>query len=315
MLRKACAIVNILAFFFLIQPANAADELSPAGFDKWMGTLEHKVGELGGGTFIVGTKVWYETTWDSALLNIYDQFLSDTLAEGGFYNIESKTYSGSGYLAGPVLGYQSRDRRWSFSFAPMVTSHFSQEIKGSVLMDLDLCSNGILIPVTGNMETVVDVTRRDYDFAFSYSLNQFKDRLSFLEYCKLFLGLKYQDISYDFTLTTQVAIFEESSTEGFDFKVYNPTVGFGFVFPVSEDIVTGVQGGIGLTHFSGINVDTSFAFNFEANVSIVPLDKLVVQFGYRFQKFAFKLHPSGTTNSYSSNDTTYGPTLTAVYSF
>lgn len=310
-MKKAYMILWVLVIFpafFLVNKA-AAETFA----ERTKGKV---IAEVSGGTFIAGAKVWYETTWDSALLNIYDELLTDSLTEiprgqGGFYNVESKIYAGSGYLAGPVLGYQSSNKIWSVSFAPMVTSHFSQQIKGSVLMDLDLFGTGDMVPITGNMETIVDVTRLDFDLAGSYSLAQFKDRFFLFEYCKVFAGFKYQDISYDFTFTAQVADFKDTGTRGFDYNVYMPTVGVGIVYPFSEDIVAGVQVGHGVAHFSGIDVEDSLATNIEANVTVLPIDNLIVQFGYRYQQFSFDLKIDGKT--YTSNDITYGPTLTAIY--
>ncbi|MCP4045564.1 MAG: hypothetical protein GY732_06190 [Gammaproteobacteria bacterium] len=267
------------------------------------------------GTFAIGAKYWYETTWDSALLDIVDQIFSDGFEEMGFYNVESDTHVGTGYLAGPVFGYQTSDNLWSISFAPMIISSFSQKIVGSVLADLDLCGTGLPIPVQGNTKTTVDVTRIDYDFAISYSLLDYKDRFSFLEYCKVFLGLKYQSISYDFELTTRVAIFEETDTTEFDYEVYMPTVGVGFVYPLTEDIAAGIQGGIGMARFYDINVDDSLAFNVEATVSIVPVENMIIQFGYRYQEFSFDLQYSNPDKTYKSEDKTYGPTVSLIFTF
>jgi len=269
------------------------------------------------GTFMVGAKCWYETTWDSAMLDIIDELFTDQFSKVGFYNIESDTHAGSGYLAGPVLGYQTSDNIWSFSFAPMVVSNFSQKI---IITDLaDLIFGGVVFPVQGNGRVAIDVTRRDYDFAASYSLLRYKDTFSFLEYCKVFLGLKYESVSYDFQVTTRVATFESTDTIGFDFEVYMPTVGVGFVYPFTDNIVAGIQAGVGVAFFNGIDVDDSLAYNVEANVSISPRDKIIIQFGYRYQEFSFDLHYSDPDNdldkTYKSKDKTYGPTVTLIYTF
>lgn len=269
------------------------------------------------GTFTIGGKYWYETTWDSALLNIVDGIWTETLQEMGFYNIESDLHVGSGYLAGPVLGYQTSDKIWSISFAPMVFSHFSQKVVGSSLIDIDIydLGPGFGIPFEGNSQFTIDVTRRDYDLAVSYALLNHTDTYSFLEYCRVFLGLKYQTVSYDFGITTRVGIDSFTDEMGFDYKVYMPTVGVGFVFPLSEDVAAGIQGGIGVAHFSDIEVDDSLAFNVEANVNILARDKMIIQFGYRYQKFSFDLEDPDFNKTYESEDKTYGPTLTLTYAF
>lgn len=271
------------------------------------------------GTYFVGLKSWYETTWDSALLDIYDQNINDDLPSIGFYDVESDTYVGTGYLAGPLFGYQTNDKLWSFSFAPMVVSDFSQEIRGAALYDIDIGSifgfPGLYMPVTASTKTVVDVTRRDYDLAVSYSLSQFKENYSFFKYCKAYLGLKYQEIDYDFHLTTKVGNLSPlTDTVSFDYQVYVPTLGGGFVYPFTEEIVGGIQVGLGMAHFEGIDVDDSIAYTFEASINISPAESVIVQIGYRYQQFSYDLHTNDGRN-FSAVDKTRGPTLSLVNAF
>jgi opacity protein-like surface antigen len=102
--------------------------------------------------------------------------------------------------------------------------------------------------------------------------------------------------------------------DSFDFKIYMPTVGVGFAYPLTEDIAVGIQGGIGLAHFRGIDADNSAAYNLEATVNIVPRENLIIQFGYRYQKFSFDLQPSDLKETFKSGDSTCGPTLMFIYS-
>ena len=82
---------------------------------------------------------------------------------------------GEGYLAGPMVGYQTDDGNWSYSFAPMVFSDFTQDWSGN---------SGPMI-----LNTTVELERHDFDFAASRKINN-----NF----KYYIGYKYQDMSMDF---------------------------------------------------------------------------------------------------------------------
>ncbi len=274
------------------------------------------------GTFYAGVKFWYETTWDSAMLDIFDQAFADRLErweDYDLYNITSDTYIGSGYLAGPVLGYQTSGNVLSISLAPMVFSSFSQKMESSSLVDYlvydPYLGDYIWLPMSVISEVSVDVTRTDFDLAVSYALLQFRERVPILEYCKLFLGFKYQEVDYDFKYRIHFAGQSEPGHDEFDYEVYMPTVGIGFVYPFTDDIAVGIQAGIGMAFFTLETVDDGFAYNFEANVNITPIDNMIVQFGYRYQAFVFDLTMADTGEKYESTDKTYGPTVTLVYTF
>ena len=271
------------------------------------------------GTFTIGAKYWYETTWDSGYLGIFVPMYTDNLRNSQdftFENIEYEALVGSGYLAGPLLGYQTDNGRWSFSIAAMVLSHFSQSVQGTSQVPVDISSIcedcPLVIPFETHERLTVDVTRRDYDFAASYSFSQSD---SFLEYCKVFLGFKYQQVEYG--LTSNLRIWDITSTETYtsDYDVYMPTLGIGIVYPFSENIAAGIQGGIGGAFFDGLNIDDSLTYNFEANVSIKPTDNIIIQLGYRYQEFPFDFHDPEFGKTYESKDKTYGPTLTITYAF
>ena len=273
------------------------------------------------GTFVVGAKTWYETTWDSAVLDIYKQLFTDSLRKSDeikYENIEYETFTGNGYLAGPVIGYQTDDAIWSFSFAAMVLSHFNQEVRGSALATEAF---GIVPPDPFRVidHTTVDVDRTDYDFTASYSLSSFKDKLSFLRYWKVFLGFKYQDVDYDFTFHTKIESgalsIPNSGTTSIDYEVYMPTLGIAFVYPFTEHIAVGIQGGAGVAHFEGYNAKDGFAFNVEGNFNIEPINNLIIQLGYRYQEFRFETDFPAPEKNYNATDKTYGPTLTIAYTF
>jgi hypothetical protein len=229
------------------------------------------------GTFMVGAKGWYHTTWDSAPLAIFAKQIS---AEFGLTDYEA--VSGSGYMAGPILGYQTDNGKLSFSFAPMIISHFSQDVYGES-MDWGM---------------KVDVSRIDLDFAAACSL---------FKYLKVFAGFKYQKIEYDLELT------QGGDLDGidFDYWVYIPSAGIGLVYPFNNSIMAGIQAGAGIAIFKDIEVENSLAFNLEASVTITPFENAFIQFGYRYQQYTMEVEDSNL----KATDRTYGPTFTVVYTF
>jgi opacity protein-like surface antigen len=236
------------------------------------------------GTFMLGAKGWYHATWDSAPLNIVAKQLSEfSLGDPEAERIENEAISGSGYMAGPVLGYQTDNGKLSFSFAPMLVSHFSQDVYGKSM----------------DWGVKVDVSRIDLDFAAAYSL---------FKYLKVFAGFKYQKIEYDIEVTFGTI----TSEDNFDFRVYIPSAGIGLAFPLNNSIMAGIQAGAGLAIFSkDIEVENSLAFNLEANVTITPFENAFVQFGYRYQQYTMELEDS----DHKATDRTYGPTFTFVFTF
>ncbi|MCU0575214.1 MAG: hypothetical protein MUD15_00110 [Desulfobacterota bacterium] len=266
--------------------------------------------EARAGTFLVGAKYW-QAQWDSAVLDWFEKDIGAGFAEVGV-TLVSDVDKGSGYLAGPVLGYQTDDGAWAFSFAPMFLSHFSQDWHGQA--------------DTMTLETGIDTTRMDYDLAAIYSLAQYQDRASFLRYCRVYAGYKYQTVEYDLTLRYDTDMGQAVYDYTLDARVHMPTVGFGVVYPIFEKLVFGIQGGMGLalidlkmTDQEDVTFDIypkySVSFNGEANVSLLPIDNLVMQLGYRFQEWYLEAMNPRTWEKTESRDRTTGPTLTVVYTF
>ena len=163
------------------------------------------------------------------------------------------------------------------------------------------------------MKTHINTTRHDYDLAGSYSLSQFKDNYPFLEYCKIFAGYKYQNVKLDLKSTIYVY---DNPVYPMDTKiryyVNMPTGGVGVAYPVSDKIVVGMQGGLGWAFIKQINSANSIAYNAEASLSYLPIDKMIIQIGYRYQQWYFSPKNTETSGNY---DVSYGPSLTLVYTF
>ncbi|HQI82899.1 MAG TPA: hypothetical protein PLR71_15235 [Deltaproteobacteria bacterium] len=262
------------------------------------------------GTFLTGAKYWH-AQWDSAVLDWFEKDIGAGFAEVGA-TLVSDIDKGSGYLAGPLIGYQTDDGAWSFSFAPMVFSHFSQDWHGNA--------------DTMALNTSIDTTRRDYDLAAIHSLARYQDKAPFLRYCRVYAGYKYQTLEYDLTLRYNTDMGEVAYDYDLEASVHIPTVGFGLTYPVHEKAVLGVQGGVGLalidlkmTDRENTTFDIypkySYTFNGEANVSILPINNLVVQLGYRFQEWYLEAMSPQAWEKTESRDRTTGWTLTGVYTF
>jgi hypothetical protein len=258
------------------------------------------------GTFLVGAKYWWVMSWDSAILAYYDKGLCARIVEAGLaYNSESD--AGSGYLAGPVFGYQTSNRVWSISFAPMMISDFSEKLNANAWPP-DEQSN--IYPIN----TDIKLQRQDYDLAVSYSLFQFKDSFSLLEYCKLFAGIKYETVKADITSTISNPVFNESMDYKYDLVI--PAVGVGVVYPFTDKFFAGIQGGLGLAIISSndFKADNTVSYNAEVNLDYMPIEKLILQLGFKYQRWDLKTTGS---DAYSGTyaDITYGPTLSCAYAF
>lgn len=263
------------------------------------------------GTWMLGLKGWY-TAWDSSVIGWYEKNTEALFATNGV-PIDVKKETGTGYLAGPVLGFQTDDGQWSFSLAAMVFSQFNQSV------DID----------GGDMEvfeTDVQLERQDFDVVATYSLFEYGDSFFLFKYQNLFFGCKYQladmdlDITFDTLGSVKVAPHEIKQA------VLMPTIGTGFSFPLWRKTAAGLQ--LGLLYVipdvefknddgtHNIWTEPSFGFNGEITFSYLPFNSLVLQLGYRYQAFSltagFLDNPDAETES---PDITQGLTLTAVYLF
>lgn len=265
------------------------------------------------GTFFAGAKFWY-TFWDSGALKWYGDQLASIYDNWGVpTTVETKT--GTGYLAGPLFGYQTPNGKWNISFAPMIISNSSQKQTITV-------SN-----TAYTVETDIDLERQDYDLAVSYSLSDLKKVSPFFEYCKLFAGFKYQTTKLDLQVIEYTNGVPEDNPRlsSIDYSASMPTVGFGVAYPVTNKIVLGVQGGIGMVFIDEketvihgyeyrLDPENSISYNAEVGLNIVPMTRVIAQIGYRYQqwKFSPKIEQGVST---SGKDVTQGPSLTLVYTF
>ena len=182
------------------------------------------------GTFMLGVKGWY-AYWDSAVLDWFEKDIRAGFREMGL-SLNSDIDTGTGYLAGPLLGYQTADGTWAFGIAAMFFSSFSQDWDGEA----------------GQMklETDVETDRWDLDFSIVYSLSRHQDVWSFFRYSSLFAGFKFQKVDYDLELEYDTLMGRRRFDYKLDAEVYMPTLGAGFVFPMLDNLAFGLQAGVGI---------------------------------------------------------------------
>lgn len=245
--------------------------------------------EAKAGTFMVGAKGWY-AEWASAT----DKAISEVLADSLGYGHTSKP--GTGYMLGPVFGYQTEDGRFSVSAALMVLDSFSQTNTYS--------SGGTTIG------TKTEMDRKDYDLAASFLV---------LDWLKLYAGYKYTTANYDVNFSATGDDFYEIKYAG-----SIPTAGLAVAFPLSDMFVLGVQAGflyvmpdykwrVSTGEWTKLKADNSFGYSVEPMLSVRLFESFVIQCGVRYQIYSVKF--SDPAFGVTKNDEFLGGTVAAIYLF
>ena len=254
------------------------------------------------GTFIVGAKGWY-TIWDSGILDWLEKDIGLSFQQNRV-QFRADRDPGNGFLAGPLLGYLTDDGKWSVSVVPMVFSNFSQDWNGTASA----------MTLQGDAE----LTRRDYDLAVTYKLS---------DHFKAFAGYKFQDMDLKFILVTTTILGSQTDTFDVEATAHIPSFGFGVALPLArERVVVGGQAGVLLpmmdlkvTDQNGVTEDIlphpGLGFNAEATLTWQPVERMILQLGYRYQVFEFEARGPGRTETITSRDITHGPTLSLAYAF
>lgn len=288
------------------------------------------------GTLMLGAKSWY-TWWDSAASNfgareagnVLETLLTDL--ELDFSNVKSNPKNGEGILYGPMLSYQTDDSLWSFSLGFMLFGSFSQDTNAFVNVE----GEDYL------WKYDLDLDRKEIDFGVSRLIRK---------NLKVFLGVKYQEVKYiqevkgaslswDFDAESDEDTFQlEIDREG-KFDLYEaeatilmPAAGIGYVYPLSDKIAIGFQGGlllvtgkIGFGLFEDSiegweDFDTTLGFNGECSLTYMINRNLIMQVGYRYQTMKLKADFGsvpllGNRIELDDIDTVHGFTVSAVYAF
>lgn len=272
------------------------------------------------GTYFLGFKYWY-TNWDSGALEWFNGQIAEIYRTNWGVPISAKTDDQTGFLSGPVFGYQTRDGKWNMSFAPMVCNHSVQK---QVITTMDNSGRTVV--------SSVDMYRRDFDFAVAYSLSDLADISQYFEYCKLYAGVKHQVVD----LEVETAAFiggvqdvDRDSMMELRYTAQMPTLGFGIAYPITKRVVLGLQGGVGMAFIAqkdsyvsvngaetDISPDNSIVYNAEVGMNFLPIERLIVQIGYRYQQWEFSLkNHDDFAASDECKDITHGPVAAVVYAF
>ena len=242
------------------------------------------------GTFMLGLKGWY-TSWDSAFAKTLGAYYHDYFVAAGIPNTVTIN-PGTGYLAGPLVGYQTDDRKWSLSFAGMIFSSFKQNTKFE----------------TSTEKAVLDLklTRKDMDFTAGYSLS---------DHLKLFAGYKYMytraDLKFKFYNGEQDMGWYQTTSN-------IPSFGVGTAFPLSDKLLLSGQFGLlyvktNMEYKDGTSykVDNSWGYTIEAALNYLLTQNVFLQAGVKYQTFTLKISDLKT----NEKDNFFGFTGSAIYMF
>ncbi len=244
---------------------------------------------LNAGTFMFGVKSWY-AQWDSGLGKTLGGYFHDYLEASGTPNTTT-IKPGNGYLAGPLIGYQTEDRKISFSAAAMVFSSFSQETEFKVSGD--------------SADLQLNLERKDLDFSMSYSLT---------DYLKIFFGYKFMYSKADL----KFVFSDGSELDGGWYQASNSiySIGAGTVYPLTDRTL--LSGQIGMlfvkTKFESkygttYDVENSTGYTAEIAFNYLISESIFLQAGLKYQTFTFKNNDWGT----NEKDSFMGITLAAIY--
>lgn len=284
------------------------------------------------GSLMLGVKGWYAfwNGWPHKACNIVDNAVEKGIINGLYdagattadSDVNSKKETGNGFLAGPILAYQTDDRKWSFSLAFMYFSTFKYETDSS-----GTYSATMPVLVTGNVDLSysIELKRREIDLAVSRSITS---------WMKIFGGYKYTRIDEKLDIRGSLLgpiVSPISSDTEINSYAHIPTMGVGIVFPLSESIFVGLQAGVlylipnskekttdniaGTTTKESTEFNNSFGVNMEVMISLVAFESVMVQLGYRYQGMLLDAKATDANKAYSVWDSFHGVTLSALYLF
>ncbi len=287
------------------------------------------------GSMMVGMKGWY-AFWEgwpntacTQVDDAVDEAIVSALLGAGATTADSDTNSeketGKGYLAGPMLAYQTDDRMWSFSLAFMYFSDFKYETTSSGTF-----SAVIGVPMSGInfLSYNIELKRREIDVALSRSITS---------WMKVFGGYKYLrtenklEIRGSLIIPPATVVGTVNSDVEITSNVHIPTAGIGLVFPLSSSVFFGLQGGIlyliptsetkstdneaGTGDKYTTDFNNSFGVNLEATLSVLAFESIMLQLGYRYQGMQIEAKVNESVGAYSVWDSFHGVTLSALYIF
>ena len=283
------------------------------------------------GTLMVGLKGWY-AFWNGTP-NRFAEIVDDAVDEGvelAIPGVVSDTNSsketGTGFLAGPIMAYQTDDRMWAFSLAFMYLSMFNYETtaKGTVV--------GVGWSGINDLDYTIELQRREIDIAVSRSISP---------WMQVYAGYKYLRLENNIGISGSIIITNPPpvavvGTINSDVEIaiysHTPTAGLGFVVPLSEKSFFGLQTGViyimpefeskatnnntGVVDKESSSFKNKLGVNIEASISFLAQEKIMFQIGYRYQGVKLeRSDTSGQVGSFGVWDSFHGVTFSALLLF
>jgi len=245
------------------------------------------------GTLMFGTKEWY-LQWDSAFDKAVAEALVDMLntdPSTSGYNWSATIKPGFGYLAGPLIGYQTDDNKWSFSAAMMFINTFKS--------DTEWNASGV------EWKSETEMKRNDYDLSVSYML---------FDWMKVFAGYKYVKSTYDVKWES-----DDSDFYNAEMKSNMPTAGIALAASLSDSLILGLQAGAMYIipkyklNKQKLKADNSYGLTVEPNITYIFYEHFMLQAGARYQVYRVKFNDPDWGMEGSKNDQMLGLTITAVF--
>lgn len=303
------------------------------------------------GIFSAGLQSYY-AWWDSGMAKMaanaleaqlkrdMDQAIINIGNVTGYGDLEVGDPEGRGLIYGPVIGYQTDDKKWDFQLALMWFGSYTTHVDASVSVTGTGTFPFVGPSVTATLPYNTDLTieHRDIDFQAGYMVTGL---------FRLFAGYKYQSYETGISAEYNFNYFGQNFYASHDFtflsQMHMPYLGGGAIINISGWIDARASIGLGLIvagsmeqdnqirgNIAGTFIDASYDFDggkvemaYCLMGSIALTMKFAgsvnVEFGYQFQLYTFKvkdmdLDADGQADdSGSETDLFHGFTVRAVY--
>ncbi len=300
---------------------------------------------LQAGTLSAGGQSWY-VWWDSGMAKMTAASVEAQLKRemNSATGVNFTNYGGlevgdpesRGFIYGPLLGYQTDDKKWDFTLAMMWWGTYSTKVPSSVTITGTFPIIGSATQKLG-INTDLTVEHKDIDFRAAYKLTDL-----FL----VFGGYKYQSYEtaikadYLFNLTSPMSAALDFSMKA---QMHMPYAGVGIMQPFYDIFTAKANAGVGLIAGGNIDqklsirssnsimnadysfdkgkVEMAYCLMGDAAVAVKLVNRVNLELGYQYQRFTFKvkdvdLNADGRAEeSGSETDVFHGVTVKAVMLF
>lgn len=254
------------------------------------------------GTLLIGPKGWYGIYADGAQRLAFFAGVNEhgnNLSSGTLYdNEDDRTLDGSGKgsMLGLLVGYQTDDKKWALSLAPMMSINmkFKESQKGYIF-DLDGNNDTTADQYPVNIEITEELTRIECDSIITRSVT---------DWFKIFAGYKVQYFHSTGTSTATVmngsTVLETSTVKTeVTMKTHFPVLGAGLAFSFFERFSLGFNFGAGPYMGSGsykvgsiaknVKIEPVAGFVGDINLSVLVSDSVVLQTSGKMQAMVYNM--------------------------